>query len=109
MTACYVVPPGASPEERAEAERWIDKTMVHFPENVKLEKQLIEAESVAGGIALASRDYDLVVMGAAREPLFRRVLFGEIPEKVARYSPTSVMVVKRYEGVVKSTLKRLLG
>ena len=35
----------------------------------------------------ASKDFDLVVLGAARESIFRQVLFGEIPEKVARYSP----------------------
>jgi nucleotide-binding universal stress UspA family protein len=64
---------------------------------------------VAGGLALASRDCDLVVIGAAKEPLFRKVLLGEIPEKVARHSPASVLVVKRYEGAVKSLVKRLMG
>ena len=76
---------------------------------VPVKRKLIEATSVAGGIALESRDYDLVVLGAAREPLLRQVMFGEIPEKVARYSPASVLVVKRYEGHVKSWLKRTLG
>jgi hypothetical protein len=37
------------------------------------------------------------------------MLFGEIPEKVARFSPTSVLVVKRYEGMVKNILKKVLG
>jgi nucleotide-binding universal stress UspA family protein len=50
-----------------------------------------------------------VVIGAAREPLFQKILFGEIPEKVARYSPTTVLVVKKYEGVVKSLLKKIFG
>ena len=68
-----------------------------------------QAKSVAGGIARASREYDLVTIGAAKEPWFRRVLFGEIPEKVARYSPTSVLVVKKYEGAIKSKLKRIIG
>ena len=65
--------------------------------------------AIAGGIALASRDFDLVVLGAAREPIFRQVLFGEIPEKVARYSPASVLVVKQYEGHVRSMFKRMFG
>ena len=30
-------------------------------------------------------------------------------EKVARYSPVSVLVVKKYEGPVKSLLKRVMG
>jgi hypothetical protein len=37
------------------------------------------------------------------------VLFGEIPEKVARYSPASVLVVKQYEGRVRSVFKRVFG
>ena len=35
--------------------------------------------------------------------------FGEIPEKVARYSPASVLVVKQYEGHVRSMFKRMFG
>ncbi len=58
---------------------------------------------------VASMDFDLVVLGAAREPIFRQVLFGEIPEKVARYSPASVLVVKQYEGHVRSMFKRIFG
>ncbi len=83
--------------------------MYTFPESLGFEKRLIEARGVAGGIALTSREYDLVVLGAAKEPLFRRLLFGEIPTKVARYSPCSVLVVKRYEGRVRSLLKKALG
>ncbi|MDX1578486.1 MAG: amino acid permease [Gemmatimonadota bacterium] len=109
ITVCHVIPPGATAEERVEAERWMEKTLIHFPDEIPLEKRLIEADSIAGGIGLASREYDLVVMGAAKEPLFRRMLFGEIPEQVARLSPASVMVVKRYEGPIKSAVKRFLG
>ncbi len=89
---------------------WIDKTLVHMKLEVPVEKRLIESASVAGGLAKASRDYDLVVIGAAKEPLFRKILLGEIPEKVARFSPASVLVVKRYEGpgqVSAQTLPRL--
>jgi hypothetical protein len=60
---------------------------------------LIESSSVAGGIAKASREYDLVVIGAALEPFFRKMLFGEM----------SVLVVKKYEGPVKSLVKRIMG
>lgn len=109
ITAAYVVPPEASAERRAEAERWIDKTLLHLDPEVRVERKLIEARTVAGGIAKESRSYDLVVMGAAKEPVFQKVLFGEIPEKVARFSPTSVLIVKRYEGVVKSLFKKAMG
>jgi amino acid transporter len=109
VTACYVVPPGADESERREAETWIKKTLASLDVTIPVEHKLIEASSIAGGIAMESRDYDLVVLGAAREPFLSQVMFGEIPEKVARYSPASVLVVKRYEGTVRSWLKRALG
>jgi amino acid transporter/nucleotide-binding universal stress UspA family protein len=109
VTACYVTPPGALQEERQMADRWIRKTVERLDPGIDVQSKVIEAKSVAGGIALESRDYDLVVLGAAREPYLQQVVFGEIPEKVARYSPASVLVVKRFEGQVRSLLKRALG
>jgi len=109
VTACYVVPPDATEEARREADRWIEKTLEALGVHVPVERKLIEAKSIAGGIALESREYDLVVLGAARQPFLSQVMFGEIPEKVARYSPADVLVVKRYEGHVRSFVKRALG
>ena len=109
VTACMVVDPEATDTDRAEAHRWIDKTLDRIGPDVKVDRLLIESESIPGGIARASKDFDLVVLGAGREPVFRQVLFGEIPEKVARYSPASVLVVKQYEGHVRSMFKRIFG
>ena len=91
------------------AHHWIDKTLERIGPEAEVDRLPIESRSVPGGIARASKDFDLVVLGAAREPIFRQVLFGEIPEKVARYSPASVLVVKRYEGHVRSMFKRMFG
>ncbi len=109
VTASYVIPPGSTLGEKIQGLEWIDRTLEGFPTDVQVEKELIEAQSVAGGIALESRGYDLVVLGAAKEPLLQTALFGEIPTKVARFSPTSVLVVKRYEGKVRSFLKKAMG
>ncbi|NIV70837.1 MAG: universal stress protein, partial [Phycisphaerae bacterium] len=109
VTAGYFVPENASREQKKIGEQRIDETLEHIDKSIKYEKQIIESKTVAGGIASASRNYDLVVIGAAKEPLFRKMLFGEIPEKVARFSPTSVLVVKKYEGAVKSMVKKVMG
>lgn len=109
VTAGNVIPRDASEEQRDTAEQYIDTTLERLDNEVIQDRTLIEASSVAGGIAKAGREYDLVVIGAAKEPFFKKMLFGEIPEKVARYSPSAVMVVKRYEGAVKSAVKRVLG
>jgi nucleotide-binding universal stress UspA family protein len=109
ITTAYVVPKRAGEEQRANAEEHLEATLGALKNSARQDKLIIESDSIAGGIAKASLDYDMVVIGAAKEPLFRKVLFGEIPEKVARYSPSTVMVVKKYEGAVKSILKRIFG
>ncbi len=58
---------------------------------------------------IAAGDYDLIVLGVSEEGLFSNVLFGEIAERVARFSRAPVMIVKRYEGKVKSIVKKVLG
>jgi amino acid transporter/nucleotide-binding universal stress UspA family protein len=109
VTAGYILNEAAPTEERKIADERMDKTLSRLDSKMQLNKKIIESRSVAGGIAKASREYDLVVIGAAKEPLFKKMLFGEIPEKVARYSPNSVLVVKKYEGVFKNIIKRILG
>lgn len=109
VTAGYVVPIGATAEVQARGAKWIEKTLLHINKSLRVNQKLIESDSVAEGIVKESQDFDLVVIGAAREPLFRKALIGDIPEKVARYSSASVLVVKRYEGTVKSFLKKTFG
>ena len=87
----------------------IDNTLSESPLRVTATKRLISADRIATGLVQASVDYDLIALGASKEGVFSSVLFGEIPEKVARYSKTSVMIVKRYEGVVKTVVKKILG
>ena len=110
ITAGNIVSKNATEEEMQIARNHIDDTVELLGEAAAdTEKMLIPSASVSGGIAKTSKDYDLVVIGAAKEPFFRKMLFGEIPEKVARFSPSTVMVVKKYEGAAKSILKRILG
>jgi len=109
VTAGYIVPEGSDQSTKNEAYSRMDETLAQMDSQVISNKKIIESNSIAGGIAKASKEYNLVVIGAAKEPFFKKMLFGEIPEKVARYSPTSVLVVKKYEGVVKSVFKRVMG
>ena len=109
VTCCYVVNPDANVHERHIARQWIQKSIRLTDLAGQAETCLLEGMRVAGTLVKAAADYDLIVLGASREGVFSGVLFGEIPEKVARYSQTPVMIVKRYEGPVKSIVKRVLG
>jgi amino acid transporter len=109
VTVSHVVPKNASSERRDAGRASIEATVALLDEKLVKETKIIESSSIAGGIAKASQDYDLVAIGAAKEPFYQKVLFGEIPEKVARYSPTAVMVVKMREGAIRSIFKKIFG
>ena len=109
VTAGYITGEEASSEQIKAGNQSIKTTLHNLEPGIEHNEKIIKSKSIAGGIAKTSRDYDLVVIGAAKESLFHKMLFGEIPEKVARFSPTSVLVVKRYEGIFKNILKKVLG
>lgn len=109
VTCCYVVDPDADEAARELGRQWIQKT-IHLTRLAGRAKiRLVEGRKVASALVRAAADYDLMVLGASNEGVFSGVLFGEIPEKVARYCQSPVMIVKRYEGPVKSLIKKVLG
>jgi nucleotide-binding universal stress UspA family protein len=109
VVCCYVVPRGASEREREQAEQWIDKTLSRSGLEGDVEKRLVEANHVASGLVRAGAEEDMIILGASQEGLFSSVLLGEIPERIARHSRKPVMIVKRYEGAVKTLVKKILG
>jgi amino acid transporter/nucleotide-binding universal stress UspA family protein len=109
VTCCFVVKEDHTPTDRNLAEDWIDKTIRRSGLEKAAKKLLIEADNIALSLVKASSDFDLIVLGASKEGVFSSVLFGEIPEKVARFSKSPVMIVRRYEGPVKSLVKRIMG
>jgi amino acid transporter/nucleotide-binding universal stress UspA family protein len=109
VTCCYVVEPNVGEDDQETARQWIQKTIHLTHLEGKADMRLLEGKKVATTLVRAAADYDLIALGASKEGVFSNVLFGEIPEKVARYSHTPVMIVQRYKGPVKSLVKRVMG
>jgi amino acid transporter/nucleotide-binding universal stress UspA family protein len=109
VAVCNIVPATASDRDREVALQWIDKTIARTGLEGVAEKRVIESDHVASGLVKAGGEYDMVVLGASREGIFSSVLLGEITEQVARHSRKPVMIVKRYEGVVKSIVRKVIG
>lgn len=65
------------------------------PEKIHLRIQ--RATSPTTGILAAanSGEYDFLMIGATREGVLNRLIFGEIPDKVARQAQIPVLVIKR--------------
>ena len=101
------------------------QVLVYYTRNSQLTSSLTTVHFTAWHIV--SSQTNLFLVGIPRDDLreiaFGQVLnvrkgpfliliakqFAEIPEKVARFSSASVLVVKRYEGRVRSLLKRAFG
>jgi amino acid transporter len=60
-----------------------------------IEVELVETPSIAATICRRSSDYDLVLIGAARQSIIREILFGSKALTVAKLSRSSVLMVKR--------------
>jgi amino acid transporter/nucleotide-binding universal stress UspA family protein len=73
-----------------------------------LEALVVTAPDVVTGILREAEEHNLVVMGATEERLFDQRLFGSISQRVASACGKTVIMVKRYQGPVRSWLRRLL-
>jgi uncharacterized hydrophobic protein (TIGR00271 family) len=92
-------------EQAVELSRQIDKK-INF-KDVPIEGRVIKSSNIVSGIAKAGAEYDLLLLGASEESLIDQMLFGTIPEQVARESCTPVVIVKRYSGLPRLWLRRV--
>jgi uncharacterized hydrophobic protein (TIGR00271 family) len=122
VTAIYIVPPEASSADVALGNERIQQTIAAMRQKaaelsslhgrevelqeIPIESHVITADSVVAGIANAGAQHDLVLIGASEESLIDQVLFGSVPEQVARACPTPVVMVKRYRGLPRFWLQR---
>ncbi|MFB6123614.1 MAG: amino acid permease [Haloferacaceae archaeon] len=102
----HVIDPGASESEREEASEKIERTAETVQDGVSVTTALLEGRSVVETILDRSEDHGLVIIGATREGLLQQLVFGAIPEKVARRATKTVIMTKRHLGIT-SRLKRL--
>ena len=93
-----VVDPSAPPEDRQRAEQLLQEATVGT-EGFTVETELIEGDDIVDTIVNETGTHDLTIIGATREGLLQRVLFGAIPEAVGQRSQSTVIMTKRYLGV----------
>ena len=102
LTIATVFAPDASEEWRISETERLNAARDRIMEGAGFDDvsvEIIEHRDIAEGIVAAGRDHDAIVVGAARKSFSRQVLFGNIPEEVAKASERTVIVVKRYRRV----------
>jgi nucleotide-binding universal stress UspA family protein len=107
----HVVPPGAGQVGQLRAEQ----IFTHVMEGIEFEsvdKYAVEGSDIANTILRYAQGpsleeaYDLIVIGATNEPLFKNLLVGNLSEKVAKEAHVTVVVVKRRSSRLHSFLRQ---
>jgi len=77
-------------------------------DNPRLERRIALSSGVMDGILQeASRGYDLTLIGATRESLADRLLFGNLPQRLALKMSLPLIIVKRHDPTAFGALRRV--
>jgi nucleotide-binding universal stress UspA family protein len=107
LTLLHVLPPNARNGVLVRAQRAIDEILTEI-DYENLETQLVEGSEPVDTIIEASEGYDLIVVAASDEPLFKNLLVGTMPERIARGADVTVMMVKRRSSALHSFVRQAL-
>ncbi len=107
LTLLHVVPPHTRNGDMVRAERFIEEVLEGI-DYEHIEKRFVQSEDVVGTILEQSKGYDLIVVAATDEPLFKNLLVGTMPERIARNADMTVMMVKRRSSPIHSWVRRAI-
>jgi nucleotide-binding universal stress UspA family protein len=107
VTLLHVLPPIPRNSERIRAENAIDEVLREVRYD-KIETVFVESDDLVGTILAQSEGHDLIVLGATEEPVFKNLLVGTMPERVARNAKVTVMMVKRRSSPLHSFVRQAI-
>jgi nucleotide-binding universal stress UspA family protein len=67
--------------------------------DVRCTVKIVESDDSAISIFNESKNHELLVIGATNETRFQQLLFGSVPEVIAKHCPNTVLMVKRKLGI----------
>jgi len=107
VTLLHILPVGARSAVVVRAEQTLDYVLEGVEHDL-VEKRLVEGTDLVDSIIEEAQagGYDLVVVGATEEPLFRNLLIGSVSGQIARRAPVTVVIVKRRSSPLHSFLRQ---
>ena len=101
----HVAPPGKPTQD---IDLFLDETVPSLNVDRSLfDPKYVISRELLKSILDESEHYDLVVMGATEDPIFRQRVMGSLPEEFARYCKKPLVMVKA-KHPIKSFIKRWL-
>ncbi|WP_290817161.1 universal stress protein, partial [Halovivax sp.] len=107
VTLLHVLEPDEPELSREEARALLAERADGFEGVRSVERDLVEADGVAGTITDRTTEHDVTVLGVSRGGLLQRALLGSISDGVGRHAAGTVILAKRHDPV-PSRLRRLL-
>ncbi len=99
VTLAAFVADSAPEPRRAEAEERLAGERAGLDDGAVVATRVLGGRGVVGGIVGAAAEFDAVMVGASEDSFSHRILFGTIPERIAREAPGTVMVLKSHDRV----------
>ncbi len=90
-----VVAPDANNRQRDAATGHVDRSVRLLPEVVDADREILEAEDIAGALLDAAAEHDLIVLGATRRGVLTRRIAGSIPQTVGADTDKPFVMTKR--------------
>lgn len=99
VTVCGVALESTPNREMEEINTRMDEsaTRLSAEDTITVDSKVIHHDSVSEAIVKEAKKYDAVVIGAAGYGLYKQILFGSIPETIARYTTRTVILVKHHQ------------
>jgi amino acid transporter len=107
ITLLYILPVGAHDRHKVRGRQIID-SVLEGNDYEWIEAKLVEGDNLADTIIEQSKEFDLIVLGATEEPLFKNLVIGPTPERIARRADVTVIMVKRRSTRLHSLVRQTL-
>jgi amino acid transporter/nucleotide-binding universal stress UspA family protein len=110
LTLAGVTREGGDDQAESRAREGVAATFAEIPFGVPVDRKLLTGGSVPEAVVQEAKQpqYEVVVIGATNVSWFKRVMFGQIPEQIARMSKRPVILAKHHQGA-KTLASRFLG
>ncbi len=99
VTVCGVAQPSAPEMVTTKINTMLKKTVARLLTKNQLtaDSEIISHHSITEAIIEKAKNYDAVVIGATGYSLYKQILFGSIPETIARHTTRTVILVKHHQ------------
>jgi nucleotide-binding universal stress UspA family protein len=105
LTILHVVPPKRTESDAVlHARSVVERTFTDPTQPTPVNFQVIEDTSPVDAVIQAAQKYDLLVIGVEEQWGMRSQLFGFHPERIARETTTSLLIVRKYAGPNLATI-----